>query len=170
MLVYKAYKTWIRPHYAYSDSGFYSEQVQARSQFGYCTFLGNDLIHWKSKLASTVATSTTMAELDGVFNCLTQCLWEDNIYKFLEWTEGPFTIFIDNEPLFRILTSEKQLDRTKHEAVKIEFIREKVKEKFVVFRKCDSKSNKADLFTKALQRNNFIEGVKNLGMIVNNHN
>ena len=58
------YRKWIgdfMPHIGYSDANFVSELESAKSTYGYCTFLGNDLISWKSKLSTTVATSTTVA-------------------------------------------------------------------------------------------------------------
>ena len=165
VLQYKGGEREFRSHYGYCDAGFYSDKVTASSQIGYCTFLGNDLIHWKSKLPQLIATSTTMAEMLGAYYCATQMIWEDEFYKSLGLTEGVPIIYTDSEPFYRIVTSENHLDRTKHEATKIAWLRGLVRSKRIEFRKCSSEANRADIFTKALGRNKFMEGVKALGLV-----
>ena len=161
------YRKWIgdfMPHIGYSDANFVSELESAKSTYGYCTFLGNDLISWKSKLSTTVATSTTISELDGAYNCLTQMLWEDGMLKSFRITSGPFILYVDNKAVVELVNGDKQIDRTKHEAVRIEFIREKVKKGIVEFRLVSSGSNISDIFTKALGATLFGRHVSSMGM------
>jgi hypothetical protein len=163
-LCFRRFKHHRLAHYAYADSNFVTDMETARSTYGYATYLGNDVIHWRSKLSKVVATSTVTAELEGAYHCLTQCLWEDGLLKSLNITQGPFTIYLDNESVLNIINSERQLDRTKHEAVRIEFIRQYVKDKVVVFKKVSSEANVADIFTKSLTRNKFTDHLTTLGM------
>ena len=164
-LRYKAGINVLRRHYAYCDAGFYTDKRSGASQIGYCTFLENDVIHWKSKLPRLAATSTTMAELLAAFYCAQHVVWEDEFYKSLGFTEGVPVIYTDSEPLFKILATEKHLDRTKHEVTKIQWLRGLVRAQKIKFEKCTSGANKADMFTKALGRNAFMQGVTELGMI-----
>ena len=164
-LRYKAGINVLRKHYAYCDAGFYTDKRSGASQIGYCTFLENDVIHWKSKLPRLAATSTTMAELLAAFYCAQHVVWEDEFYKSLGFTEGVPVIYTDSEPLFKILATEKHLDRTKHEVTKIQWLRGLVRAQKIKFEKCTSGANKADMFTKALGRNAFMQGVTELGMI-----
>jgi transposase InsO family protein len=163
-LVYRKFHKEIMEHYAYADSNFVTDMDSAKSTYGYVTYLGNDAVQWKSKLSRNVATSTVMAELEGAYHCLCQCLWEDGLYKSLGITDGPFTIYLDNESVLNVLNSEKQLDRTKHEAVRVEFMREKVKRGIVTFKKVSSESNIADVLTKSLTRVKFLDHIASLGM------
>ena len=46
----------------YTDSDFAGSQVDCRSTTGYCTFLGGNLVTWKSKKQSLISKSSTEAE------------------------------------------------------------------------------------------------------------
>ena len=115
-------------------------------------------------MSTTVATSTTISELDGAYNCLTQMLWEDGMLKSFRITSGPFILYVDNKAVVELVNGDKQIDRTKHEAVRIEFIREKVKKGIVEFRLVSSGSNISDIFTKALGATLFGRHVSSMGM------
>ena len=47
------------------------------------TFLDENLIYWKSKRSGGVATSTTVAELESVYMCLTHMIWERDFLRSL---------------------------------------------------------------------------------------
>ena len=47
---------------AYTDADYVGSVVDRRSTTGYCTFLGGNLVTWKSKKQSVVARSSAEAE------------------------------------------------------------------------------------------------------------
>lgn len=164
-LVFKAWRGKGKlPHCVYADSDFITDVVDGLSTYGYSTHLGNDTTHWKSKKDSTISTSTATAKLSGMYHGLTQALWEDGFYKELGVTEGPFTIYCDNKSTVDIVNRENQLDRTKHETVKIEFIREKVRMGLCKVLLIPTEEMRADIFTKGLGNFLFHKHAKSLGM------
>ena len=57
---------------AYADSDFANDKVSGKSVYGYVVYVGGNSVSWKSKKAQTTATSTTIAELDAIYNCATE--------------------------------------------------------------------------------------------------
>jgi hypothetical protein len=47
---------------AYTDADYTGSIVDRRSTFGYCTFLGRNLVTWRSKKQNVVARSSAEAE------------------------------------------------------------------------------------------------------------
>ena len=46
----------------YSDSGYAGDQEDVKSTTGYCTFIGGNLVTWKSKKQDVVSRSSAEAE------------------------------------------------------------------------------------------------------------
>jgi hypothetical protein len=152
-------------HYGHADSEFGSDLDECKFTFGYVTFLGKNILHWKSKRSGGVATSTTVAELESVYMCLTHMLWERDILLSLGINLSSMVIYNDNMSLVKILNGEQYLERTKYVAVKIEFIREKIKAGILKVEHVKSNQSKADIFTKSQGRNLFDSGVQNLNLV-----
>ncbi|KAJ3225955.1 hypothetical protein HDU78_010502, partial [Chytriomyces hyalinus] len=62
--------------------------------------------------------------------------------------------------LIKILNSERMLDRTKHMAIKIEFIREYINKQDLNVEHISTTEMKADMFMKSLGKNLFKKGVE----------
>jgi len=152
-------------HYGHADAEFGSDLDECRFTYGYVTFWGKNILHWKSKRSGGVATSTTVAELESVYMCLTHMLWERDILSSLGVKLPNMIIYNDNMSLVKILNGEQYLERTKYVAVKIEFIREKIKAGILKVEHVKSNQSKADIFTKSQGRNLFDSGVQNLNLV-----
>ena len=128
------------------------------------TFLDENLIYWKSKRSGGVATSTTVAELESVYMCLTHMIWECDFLRSLGLKTSTMTIYNDNMALINILNGEKMLDRTKFVAIKVEFIREKIRNGDLYVVHIKTNHMRADMLTKSLGRNLFHESINRIGM------
>ena len=92
-------------------------------------------------------------------------LWERDMLSSLGVKLSNMIIYNDNMSLVKILNGEQYLERTKYVAVKIEFIREKIKTGLLKVEHVKSNQSKADIFTKSQGRNLFNLGVSNLNLV-----
>jgi len=85
--------------HAYSDADHGSDPTDRKSVTGFCIFLGNSLISWKSKKQSIVSQSSTEAEYRAMASTTKEIVW-------LRW-EFPFLILllciVTTIVLFRLL-------------------------------------------------------------------
>jgi hypothetical protein len=71
-------KLW-HEHYGHlSNSTLFLTQKHVhgmKSIYGYIVYVGGNAVQWKSKKAQTTATSSTIAKLDAIYHCATDCKW-----------------------------------------------------------------------------------------------
>jgi len=94
---------------AYADSDFANDNLTGKSVYGYVVYVGGNAISWKSKKAQTTATSTTIAELDAVYHCATECKWIGEFLVSLGIKENAgFKIRCDNQSAVKVLMEDCQ--------------------------------------------------------------
>ena len=149
----------------YADSDWAADQETGRSIYGYIYYIGDCAISWKSKKSQTVATSTTMAEMEALYHATLEGLWIKGLLQSLGvWNQQAITIYQDNQAVIAIVTGEKNPERTKHEMVKIEFIRKEIAENNVRVEYKRSQEMVADIFTKNLGNNLFCNHKDSIGL------
>ena len=91
---------------AYTDVDYAGSITNRRSTFGYCTFLGGNLVTWKSKKQDVVAPSSDEAEFRTMAQGISELLWLKIILKDLKikW-EGPMKLYCDNKSTINIAHS-----------------------------------------------------------------
>ncbi|RVW67510.1 Retrovirus-related Pol polyprotein from transposon RE1 [Vitis vinifera] len=111
----------------YNDVDWVGAVDDRRSTSGYFTFVGGNLVTWKSKKHNVVARSSVEAEFKGIALGLCEALW-----------------------LRLLLQDLVQHDCTKHVEVDKFFIKEKLDDKIVELPKIRSKDQLVDILTKAV--------------------
>ncbi|CAJ2640143.1 unnamed protein product [Trifolium pratense] len=140
--------------------------VDRRSTTGYCTFLGGNLVTWKSKKQSVVSRSSAEAEFRAMAQGICELLWLKSILEDLRIkSDEPMKLYCDNKSAISIAHNPVQHDRTKHIEVDRHFIKEKLDSGLICTPYVSSQGNLADLLTKGLNGNNFERIVSKLGMI-----
>ena len=128
-----------------------------KSTTGFCFFYKNNLVCWKSKLQSILATSTHEAELIAMHTSAQEAIWLRNLVIELHSAiEGkpaslpPTHIFCDNLGAVHTAINPTSSGRSKHLDIRYLKIREYQKDFKLVVKHVDGTNNCADLFTKPL--------------------
>ena len=149
----------------YSDSNFAADLETGKSVYGYVIYVGGSPVSWKSKKSKTTATSATMAELEALYHAVTEGIWIHQMLKSLGLVKEKYIkIFCDNMAVVSLVHGEKYLDRTKHEVVRVEFLRDKIRDGTLKVEWIGSEKMRADIFTKGLGNNLFGEHVGGLNL------
>ena len=144
---------------AYTDADYAGSLVDRRSTTGYCTFLGGNLVTWRSKRSSAESEFRVFAQ------GLCELLWLKIFLNDLriKW-DGPIKLYCDNKSTINIAHDPIQLDRTKHIESDKHFIKEKFEEGVVCMSYVPSEHQLADILTKRLNSSMLHYLVFRLGM------
>ncbi|RVW64064.1 Copia protein [Vitis vinifera] len=109
----------------YTDVDWAGAVDDRRSTSGYFTFVGGNLVTWKSKKQNVVARSSAEAEFRGMALGLCEALWLRLLLQDLGYlSRQPIRLFCDNKVACDIAHNPVQHDRTKHVEVDRFFIKE----------------------------------------------
>ena len=146
---------------AYSDADWASDPVDRKSTTGFCIFLGDSLISWKSKKQSVVSKSSTEAEYRAMASTTTEIVW-------LRWlltdmgvsVSSPTPMFCDNKSAIQIAHNSVFHERTKHIEIDCHLTRHHLQHGTISLPFVSSSMQLADLFTKShpLPRFRFLVG------------
>jgi len=150
---------------AYTDVDWAGNINDRKSTSGYCTFVGGNLVTWRSKKQNVVARSNAEAEFRSVAHGFCEVLW---IKKFMQELKiagpTPMKVYCDNKAAISIAHNPVLHDRTKHVEVDKHFIKEKIDSGEICMSYIPTKSQVADVLTKSLPKRQFDDMVCKLAM------
>ncbi|KAK8921022.1 hypothetical protein KSP39_PZI020059 [Platanthera zijinensis] len=167
-------------HYQYSqdnslkgftDSDWAGSIDDRKSTGGFIFFVGSSPISWSSRKQRTVALSSTEAEYMALNSAACEAIWLHRLKKEIEGegkedTEG-VKIHCDNSSAIALSKNPIYHGRSKHIELRYHFIRELLEKKEVELLFCPTRSQLADILTKPLPRDRFLELRKKIGVINN---
>ena len=110
---------------AFTDADWAGFVTDRKSTSGYCTYVWENLVTWRSKKQNVVARSSVEAEFRSMANGICEMLWIRRLFKELKLEISlPMKLFCDNKAAISIAHNPVQHDRTKHIEVDRHFIKE----------------------------------------------
>jgi hypothetical protein len=144
---------------AYSDSDWATDRQTRRSQTGGIIMLAGSPIVWLSTQQTSVALSSTEAEINALRSVVKQVLWVRNVLKELKLTSSaPTTIFEDNTSAIKLVHNPAVNNTNRHTDISHKFINENILEfKTIHIEQIPTLYNIADIFTKNTKPKTFNE-------------
>ena len=133
----------------YCDADYGGDTTDRKSTMGYCTFIGENLVTWKTKKQKIVSCSSAESEYRAMRKLTNELTWLKALLKdFGIESSSPITMHCDNQAAIHIATNSVFHERTKHIEVDCHKVREKIEEGMILPCYTDTKDNLADIFTK----------------------
>lgn len=135
----------------FSDSDWATCPITRRSITGYCIFIGDCLISWKTKKQPTVSRSSAEAEYRALAATTSEVTWIQYLLQDLQIAQPtPAFLYCDNQSAIHIANNPTFHERTKHIDLDCHFIREKIAKSSIRLIPVSSNLQLADAFTKPL--------------------
>ena len=138
-----------------------------KSTSGYVFIMCGGAVSWQSKKQSTIALSTTEAELMAITSSTKELLWFRHHLGGIGLNGAqPTTLFIDSQCAIDIANNSKISERSKHIEVQHFFIREHIEAGTIKLQHIASDKQAADTLTKPLHRIAFKRCADMIGLNV----
>jgi hypothetical protein len=127
-----------------------------RSITGFCVFIGDSLVSWKSKKQQTISRSSAEAEYRALALTCCELMWLSSLLKDF-WIPHPqiALLLCDNQFALHIATNPIYHKRTKYIEIDCHLIREKIQLGLIRTLHVSSQNQLADIFTKSLGFKDF---------------
>ncbi|CAJ2652486.1 unnamed protein product [Trifolium pratense] len=134
---------------AYSDADWTGDPTDRKSTTGFCIFLGDSLISWKSKKQDIVSRSSTEAEYRAMASTTTEIVWLRWLLSDMSVAlSEPTPMYCDNKSAIQIAHNSIFHERTKHIEIDCHFTRHHLQHGTITLPFISSSLQIADLFTK----------------------
>nr|GEW00409.1 ribonuclease H-like domain-containing protein [Tanacetum cinerariifolium] len=135
----------------YIDADWTGCPSSRRLTFGYCVFLGDNLLSWPSKWQHTISHSSSEAKYRGVANVVAETTWIRNLLRELHSPLATDTlVYCDNVSVVYMSANPVQRQRTKHIEIDIHFVHDMITGGDVCVLHVPSRFQYADIFTQGL--------------------
>ncbi|CAI7797462.1 unnamed protein product [Closterium sp. NIES-53] len=136
----------------HADASWVDDSATQRSSQGYTFSLGSGSVSWRSTRSSSVLSSSCEAEIYAGAMAAQELHWLTYLQSDLgEQPRSPPVLYVDNKAMISLCQEHRLEHRTKHIAVRYFLARELQQRGQLCLAYVASRTNTADIFTKALQ-------------------
>ncbi|CAN6685111.1 unnamed protein product [Malus baccata var. baccata] len=149
--------------YTYAD--WAGNITDRRSTSGYFTFVGGNLVTWRSKKQNVVARSIAEAEYRGMAHRICELLWLKILLTEIGFKpHRAMLLYCDNQAAREKANNLVQHDPTKHVEVDRHFIKEKLDVRLIDIPYVRFEDQLADVLTHAMSSRVFRDSPNKLGL------
>ncbi|XP_035844040.1 uncharacterized mitochondrial protein AtMg00810-like [Helianthus annuus] len=124
-----------------------------RSTYGYCIYLGGNLVSWSAKKQPTVSRSSCESEYRAMANTASEIIWVTHLLRELHaLPPGSPTLFCDNKSALFLSQNPISHKRAKHIDLDYHFVLELVAAGRLHTRFISTDRQVTDIFTKSLPK------------------
>lgn len=141
---------------AYADADWGNDPNDRRSVSGFVIKLFGSTVTWATKKQSSVALSTTEAELMALCQVSCEVVWILNLLNSVDVkVQEPVTVYEDNQPCISVTEEPRKHKRMKHVEIQNFFVRELVQNGRIQLKYLPTEDQLADVMTKGLAAPRF---------------
>lgn len=141
---------------AFSDSDWGTDSTDRKSVSGMAIYYHGNLVSWSSKKQQTVALSTAESEYVAATMCCTEILYLRGLAKDFGNKVCEPVLYVDNQSAVAMIKNHENTRRSKHIDIKVHFIKDVIANKQVEVKYVPTDKNIADVLTKSLCSDKFI--------------
>jgi hypothetical protein len=149
----------------YFDADWGRDPTDSRSTTGYCFFLGDSLISWRSKKQTVVARFSAESEYRAIADASSELIWLRWLLTDMGVPHSSATMLhCDNRNAIQISHNDVFHERTKHIEIDCHFVRHHVSHGTIRLVSVSSEQQTIDIFTKTLLPGRFQDLLRKLKM------
>ena len=142
---------------AYCDADWAGCPDTRKSLTGYCVFLGNALVSWRSKKQSIVSRSSAEAKYRAMATTTCELTWILHLLQDLHVkNDRPVLMYYDNQAALHIAANPVFHERSKHIEAHCHVVRNRIIDGTLKTFYVSTKNQLAEVFTKALGVENYL--------------
>ncbi|XP_061336428.1 uncharacterized mitochondrial protein AtMg00810-like [Gastrolobium bilobum] len=150
---------------AFADFDWASCPLTRKSVTGFCVFIGDSLVSWRSKKQTTISRSSSEAEYRALASLSCELQWFQYLFQDLGLSWHTASVYCDNQSAIYLDHNATFHECSKHIDIDCHVTRDKIRSGLVRLLPVSSAHQIADVFTKPLHSSTFISGISKLGLV-----